>query len=107
MRDVTDFGWDRMYVFAVGVTPAERKRIVGADGVETSDLEAELVFTKDGKIVHQEPVPEGVEDPIRNEVWFSGFENTAQTASYSAEVAFSITQSTSSNGPYFCLTPTH
>ena len=105
MRDVTGFAWDRMLVFAVGVTPAERKKAVGVEGVETIDLDGELVFTNDGKIVHQEPLPEGVEEPIKNEIWFAELTNTGQYATYSSDVVFRVARSTSRNGPSFSLSP--
>jgi len=94
-----------MYVFAVGVSPDERRKVVGIGGVESSDLEGELVFTKDNKIVHQEPVPQGVEEPIKNEIWFAEFTNTGRHASYSSDVVFLVAQGTSRNGPYFSLSP--
>jgi hypothetical protein len=105
LRDITSFDWDWMYVFAVGVSPVERRKVVGVDGVETSDLEGELVFTKDRRIVHQEPVPEGIEEPIKNEIWFSERVNTGQHATYSSDVEFLVIQGTSKNGPTFSLSP--
>jgi hypothetical protein len=92
-----------MYVFAVGVSPSERRKIVGVESVETSDLDGELVFTKGGKIVHQEPIPEGLEEPIKNEIGFAEFTNTAQHATYASDVMFSVAQGTSKNGPNFAL----
>lgn len=103
MNDLTDFNWDRMYVFAVGVSPSERREIAGADGVETIDLEGELVFTKAGRIVHQEPVAEGVERPIKDEISFAEITNTGESQSYPPDIVFAVKQGTSKNGSYFSL----
>jgi hypothetical protein len=107
IHDITSFDWERMYVFAVGVSPEELRQVVGIDGVENIDLEGELVFTKGGKIVHQEPVPEGVEEPIKNEISFAELTNTGRRVTYSSDVVFLVVQGTSRNGPTFSLLPVH
>jgi hypothetical protein len=104
--DLTPFDWDRMYVFDSGSSAQERIKVVGAAGVEMSDLEGEIVFTQGTRIVYQEPRPQGFEEPIKNEIWFADF--PAQTGShtiYLPTAAFMVTASTLKDGPAFELKP--
>jgi hypothetical protein len=103
IRDLTHFEWERMYVFSVGSSLSDRERIVGQPGVQSVDLEGEMVFTKAGKIVHQEPMPEGVELPLKNEVGFAENTNTGGHSEYSPITSFSVAISQSKNGRYFVL----
>jgi hypothetical protein len=51
------FDWDKMYAFKYTATEQDRERVLGTKDVGYRDLERQLVFLKDGKIVHQESEP--------------------------------------------------
>ncbi|HKF45889.1 MAG TPA: hypothetical protein VKB38_00930 [Terracidiphilus sp.] len=103
VKSATPFDWDEMYFFDVGSSRSEREHAVGIKGVEVSDLEGELVFTRSGRITHQEPVRTGVEEPLKNEISFSGLPATGGILKFASSARFEVQQESSKNGPYFIL----
>ena len=96
------FDWDKMYAFKYTATAQDRERVLGTKAVGYRDLERQLVFLKDGKVVHQESEPTNVEHPVRNEVVFD-IPDSAAFKSYPHEAAFWVNRLSSSAGPYYEL----
>jgi hypothetical protein len=58
-----------MFYFDYGVDPSERRRVIGTSLV-TPELERQLVFLRDGKVIENELLPTDVEKPIANQIVF-------------------------------------
>ena|ERR1035438_269775 len=69
LSDLTPFKWDKMFYFDYGVDPSERRRVIGTSLV-TPELERQLVFLRDGKVIENELLPTDVEKPIANQIVF-------------------------------------
>ena len=70
LSDLTPFKWDKMFYFDYNITPSERRRVVGI-GFDTHELERQIVFLRDGRVVKNEFLPTDIEKPIANEIAFS------------------------------------
>jgi hypothetical protein len=99
---LASFDWDRLYAFKYTATEQDRERALGTKDVGYRDLERQLVFLKDGKIVHQESESTNVEHPVKNEVVFD-IPDAVAFKSYPRGTVFSINQLNGSSGPYYEL----
>jgi hypothetical protein len=99
----TDFDWGKMYVFQYNATKADRERALGMNDDGYQDLQRQLVFVNNGRIVFQESEPTNIEHPIKNEVVFD-IPGTETFASYPRGTLFSVQQLSSEAGAYFKLT---
>jgi hypothetical protein len=70
LSDLTPFKWDKMFYFDYGVTPSDRRRVVGI-GFDTHELERQIVFLRDGRVVENEFLPTDIEKPIANQIVFA------------------------------------
>jgi hypothetical protein len=104
IRDVTDFDWDKMYVFDTGFDGDEIKTVIGTYVPEKTALTRKLVFTKGGKVVHYDELPTNIEGMVNNEVLFDDAGNYSHKI-YSIEDAVFEAQKNSHNGKevYFNL----
>jgi hypothetical protein len=98
----TSFNWDRLYVFKYTATEKDREQALGMKDDGYRDLERQLVFLKNGKIVFQESEPTNVEHPIKDEVVFD-IPDAAAFKSYANGAEFSVTQVTGESGPHYQL----
>jgi hypothetical protein len=67
ISELTPFDWDAMLYFSYGVQSSERLEAAGVK-VSTPDLERQLVFLKNGKVVRDELLLTGIENPVEGEV---------------------------------------
>lgn len=58
-----------MFYFEYGVAPSDRERAVGTS-FNTRELQRQLVFLRDGKVIDNEFLPTDVEKPIANQIVF-------------------------------------
>jgi hypothetical protein len=98
----TWFDWDKMYAFKYTATEPDREKALGMKDDGYRDLERQLVFLKNGKIVFQESEPTNAEHPIKNEVVFD-IPDAEASKSFSRETVFSVTKLRSEAGRYFQL----
>jgi hypothetical protein len=70
LSDLTPFKWDKMFYFDYGITPSDRRRVVGI-GFDTHELERQIVFLRGGRVVENEFLPTDIEKPIANQVVFA------------------------------------
>lgn len=54
MAEITDFSWDKMLLYQVGMTSSEVSEILDVDFSDSLDLESGMVFVKDNKVVYHE-----------------------------------------------------
>ena len=102
LADLTNFDWDRMYAFKYVATKLDRELALGTKDQEFTELERQIVFVKDGRIVFQESEATNVEHPIKNEVIFD-IPDDATSKSYVHGVVFSAIEKRGEDGPYFLL----
>ncbi len=69
LSELTPFKWDKMFYFDYGVAPSDRRRAIG-NSLSTHELERQVVFLRDGKIIDNEFLPTDVEKPIGNQIVF-------------------------------------
>jgi hypothetical protein len=91
-----------MYAFKYTATKQDREKALGMTDDGYRDLERQLVFLKNGKLVFQESEPTNAEHPIKNEVVFD-IPDTESFKSYPHGTVFSVTALRSDSGPYFQL----
>ena len=57
IKELTDFQWDKMYVFTSGARNEHIDKALGIKYPDLIEFTRLMVFTKDGKIVHREEQP--------------------------------------------------
>jgi hypothetical protein len=64
VKDVTNFKWDKVFIFHVGASLEEIERVLGVPYSEWRDVGDRLIFLDKGKVVYHEeyfPYPEHIE----------------------------------------------
>jgi hypothetical protein len=74
IKDLTDFQWDKMYVFSYGAYPEYIEKALGTPLPDYVEFQRRIVFLKDGKIVHREDEPTDIESMADGEVSFAGMD---------------------------------
>ncbi len=87
IKDVTDFDWDKMYIFDYGADIEQIKNAVGTSIPERTQFTRKLVFTKNGKVIRYEELPTDIENIVDNEVIFGDSDTYPHTKIYLAEDA--------------------
>lgn len=68
--EITDFEWNKLYVFNYGASPSQIEKVVGRYVPENTKFTRKIIFTNKGKIVHYEELQTNVEATINNQVYF-------------------------------------
>ena len=105
LSDLTPFKWDRMFYFDYGVDPSDRRNAVGI-GFDTHELEREIVFLRDGKVIDNEFLPTDVEKPIANQIVFetNGNDSSMSTFACDSSAVFQATHDGFGTGtPFYVL----
>ena len=105
-QDVTNFQWDKMFVFGYGASESEVERVLGTKDRWGGEFQRKIVFTNRGKIVFHEEEPTDVEHPLKDEVAFD-FPPNSDYGVYSKNVVFKVSEKSSTNGRYFELSEVH
>lgn len=105
-RDVTNFQWDKMFVFGYGASDSEVERVLGTKDRWGGEFQRKIVFTNGGKVVFHEEEPADVEHPLKDEVAFN-FPPNFDYGVYSQNVVFKVLEKSSTNGRYFELSEVH
>ena len=105
IKDLTDFQWDKMYVFSYGAYPEYIEKALGAPLPYYVEFQRRMVFLKDGKIVYREDEPTDVEHLVDGEVTFAGMNTEPSYVTFTPETAvFSAAKFKHSNGVAYSLT---
>jgi hypothetical protein len=105
IKDLTDFQWDKMYVFSYGAYPEYIEKALGAPLPDYVEFQRRMVFLKDGKIVYREDEPTDVEHMVDGEVTFGGMNTEPSYVLFTPETAvFSAAKHKHSNGVAYSLT---
>ena len=89
LRDVTDFAWDRVYVFNNGVRQSEIEKVIGAPFPPYEEFKRSMIFLNGGTVVYSEVEATDIERPINNQVVFDITKRGAYR-SYSSESQFEV-----------------
>lgn len=104
IRDLTDFGWDRMYAFKYNAGLEQIQTAIGTKFPDFDEFARKLVFLKEGKVVHREDEPTDIEKIVEGEVVFDIPDNEVYR-SYTPETAvFRAEKKKSGNTAYYELT---
>lgn len=103
LKDVTSFGWDKVYVFKYNASLEDIKKALGFELPAYTEFTRRIIFLKDGKIVYQEEEPTSVEGPVNGEVVFD-IPDDAVYKSYNDDAAFKVKRRTFQKGTYYELT---
>jgi hypothetical protein len=74
IAEITDFQWDKMFVFHYGVPFDEIQKHIGTEYGSYKEFKRQLVFIKDGKVIHQENLLTHISDTVDGAVQFDGLE---------------------------------
>ena len=99
LSEVTPFEWDRMFYFDYIVSPAARRNAVGLT-FDTGELRRQLVFLRNGQVVHNDLLPTNVEKPVENELVFQG-DKEANWLSCDRAARFQVTRDSFGTGVMF------
>jgi len=103
IKDITDFTWDKMYVFKYNVTLKEVNKVLGVNFANYTEFTRKIIFTSGGKIVYEEEEKTNIEGLVNNEVVFD-IPDTMNYKFYNIEEAkFTVIQKEFDRGKYFEL----
>jgi hypothetical protein len=102
IREVTDFAWDRVYVFKTTARKYQIEEIIGAPFPQYEEFKRSMIFVKGGKLVYGEANPTDVEAPINDQVIFD-IPDTDDYRSYSLESRFEVTRKSYDGRGYYKL----
>lgn len=75
ISEITNFEWDRMYVFSKGATMEIIQEAVGQYIPEKTQFTRKIVFTKNDNVVHYEELPTIIDEIVSNQVYFDNVED--------------------------------
>jgi len=102
IRDVTDFAWDRVYVFKTTADQSEVEKTIGVPFPQYREFRRSIIFLKGGKLVYGEANPTDVEAPIKDQVIFD-IPDTDDYRAYSPESRFEVTRKNYDGRGYYKL----
>lgn len=105
LSDVTPFKWDKMFSFDYGVSPSDREKAVGIS-FKTHELERQIVFVRDGKVILNEFLPTDIEKPVLNSIVFvsSGSDDASRPFACQDSAVFQATYDDFGTGiPFYLL----
>jgi hypothetical protein len=103
ITDVTDFPWDQMHVFEVGATPEQIEKSLGTTFPDYVEFTRQIIFLKNGKIIHREEQPTSVEHPENGQVAFAETYTDPHWVFTPANAVFRGEQKRFSGGVYYLL----
>ena len=103
IREITDFDWDKTYVFDEGADIGEIEKVVGTYIPERTRVTRKLVFTKDGKVVHYDELPTNIERIVDNQVGFDNAGNYSHKTYLVEDAVFEAQKYLQSDGTYYHL----
>jgi hypothetical protein len=90
VEGLTEFQWDRAYVFAASDSRKSREVVLGCSDVGYQEMTRQIVFMKNGKLVHQESEPSELEGAVSDEVDFKVTTTYPNFAAFGPSAVFSV-----------------
>jgi len=105
VRDNTSFSWDKAFFFNDATTEQERTNALGTGDVGFSELQDQLVFLRDGRVVYQESEPTNIEKNLKDQIGFEALDGKNFTF-FVPDVVFQVSVESGPDGPWYLLRPT-
>ena len=102
LRDVTDFDWDRVYVFNYAVTKDQIEKVIGAPFPRYEEFKRSIIFLNGGKVVYSEADPTDIEGLLNDQVVFD-IAYGENYKSYSRDSRFEVQRKNFQRGVYYEL----
>jgi hypothetical protein len=102
IKDVTDFEWDKLYVFKYTASREVVEKVIGNPLKSYNEFHRRIVFTDNGHIAFYEEEPTNIEHVINNEVIF-GIPDSTDYRAYDADSVFTVQKVSTSNSSYYQL----
>jgi hypothetical protein len=103
IKDLTDFQWDKMYVFKYNATLEQIKEALGVSLPEKSQFTRKIVFMKEGKVIYNEELPTNIEHVTTGEVVFDIPDNSVYKGYTIDAAVFHAEKKESDYGVYYEL----
>ena len=101
LRDVTDFDWDRVYVFS-SIPKDQIEKVIGAPFPRHEEFKRSIIFLNGGKVVYSEAEPTDIESLINDQVVFD-ITYGDNYRSYSFDSRFEVQRKSFQRGVYYEL----
>jgi len=106
VKDVTNFKWDKIYIFSVGASLEDIEKTMGVPYKQWQDIGDRIIFVENDKVVYHEeyfPYPEHIE---KDRTFFE-LSKTPYVGQFST-ATFSVAKQKNDKGElYFSVTPIH
>ena len=104
VKDVTNFKWDKVYIFSVGASLEDIQKTLGVPYEQWQDVGDRIIFVEKGKVVYHEeyfPYPEHIE---KGRTFFE-LSKTPYVGQYNT-ATFSVTKQKNDKGQlYYVVMP--
>ncbi len=107
VKELTDFNWDKMYVFKYNASLEDVNKAVGANAGKYTEFMRRIIFTLNNKVVFNEEQPTNIEGLTEGEIVFD-IPDSLTYKSYNANAAIFLSRTRESNNTtYYELTQVH
>ena len=103
ITELTNFAWDRMYVFSYRATRDDIRKSLGVELPQYTEFTRKIVFLKEGKVIHSEEYPSNVEGLMNGEVVFDIPDNSVHKDYTPDTAVFNVTRRNFEKGVWFEL----
>jgi hypothetical protein len=105
LKDATDFEWDEVYVFRIGLTPIDVDTCLGQKAGFTGEFTRKILFLRNGEIVGRDENFPDLERMLPGEVVFNVVnDGHARCQKYDKHAAFSVERMPTRGEEYYALT---
>jgi hypothetical protein len=102
IKDVTDFEWDKLYVFKYTAHRGVVEKAVGHQLKDYGEFRRRIAFTNKGNIVLYEEEPTNIEHLVNNEVVFD-IPDSSDYRIYDSDATFAVQKIPIPDGSYYEL----
>jgi hypothetical protein len=107
VKDLTDFNWDKMFVFKYNASLEDVNKVVGANAGKYTEFMRRIIFTLNNKVVFNEEQPTNIEGLTEGEIVFD-IPDSLTYKSYDVNTAIFLSRTRESNSTtYYELTQVH
>jgi hypothetical protein len=99
---VTDFKWDKFYVFKYTAHRDVVEKAIGKTLKDYKEFHRRIVFTEKGNVVFHEEEPTDIEHVMNNEV-VCDIPDSSDFRVYDADAVFTVQKVSTSDGSYYQL----
>ncbi len=106
LKEITDFEWEKVYIFQMPVPKEYVNRTIGIDYIDYTEFTRPIIFTNKGKIVYSENNQASIESLIPEQVIVGGLMDTTKVWIFNVNQAiFKARVKENNHTKYYELTP--